>query len=284
MKITTFFLLFALLLSACTPVAVIAPANQPTSYPKKVADVQEVKIGETVLEIHCYGSGEPTVVLEDGLSSNWAIWGHVYQGLPPDIRVCAYNRSYKTHTSLEFANDLHNLLMGAGLKGPFILVGYTFGASIVSLYAQQYPTEVAGIVFVNGFHPDQFARLLSVLPAENPGDSPDLVKLRQWLQTPTQYAINLPASMEQYQGIKTLGDLPLYVITSPPPGPLWRDIPTELKTKLDQEQQTLQKELTRLSTRGTQVMATNPDPLLQIFQPQVIIDTINALVKTVRGK
>jgi len=128
--------------------------------------------------LHCYGDGSPVVVLESGLGAGWSYWGNVIQGIKKETRVCAYERSYKSKTSREFAEDLHNLLASAGLQGPFILVGHSYGGLNVILYAHQYPEETAGILLEDIQEPGADARLFSALPPESTADSQDLKDLR----------------------------------------------------------------------------------------------------------
>ena len=45
--------------------------------------------------------------------------------------------------------DLHALLNAAGEAGPYVLVGYSYGALIVRHYASTYPKEVSGLVIVD---------------------------------------------------------------------------------------------------------------------------------------
>jgi pimeloyl-ACP methyl ester carboxylesterase len=54
-------------------------------------------------------------------------------------------------TLRSMASDLHALLGHAGIPGPYLLVGHSFGGLIVRLFAQTYPSETAGLVFVDAF-------------------------------------------------------------------------------------------------------------------------------------
>jgi len=46
------------------------------------------------------------------------------------------------------AAELHRLLHNGGIRGPYVVVGHSFGGEIVRVYAGQYPTEVAGLVVI----------------------------------------------------------------------------------------------------------------------------------------
>jgi pimeloyl-ACP methyl ester carboxylesterase len=81
--------------------------------------------------------------------------------------VCSYDRaglgwsdfSPRPRTSQEIAGELHALLYAAGVAGPYILVGHSFGGFNVRLYATRYPDEVAGVVLVNAGHEAFASRL-----------------------------------------------------------------------------------------------------------------------------
>jgi len=282
MRISALVLLLAIVLSACTPAntserKVVTPLD-----PLSSGEPVEVDVGKYSLQLHCFGSGDPVVVLEHGLGTDWTYWGHIYNGMPKDIRVCAYNRSFKAHTSQEYVEDLHNLLAGAGLEGPYVLVGHNFGGNNVILYADRYPAEVAGIVLENSLHPDHFTRLLAALPPESNSDGPDLKALRQKFAAPSQYSIDLNTSFEQARPVKSLGDIPTIVLTSASPNPEWGDIPTDVQAKLDQEQQSMQKELMGLSSNSKQIIASTNHQVIHHYEPQLVIDTIVSLVKELR--
>ena len=47
--------------------------------------------------------------------------------------------------------DLHALLTAAGVPGPYVLAGHSFGGLVARLYAATYPDEVVGLVLVDPF-------------------------------------------------------------------------------------------------------------------------------------
>jgi hypothetical protein len=124
-------------------------------YPGELVDV-----GEFRLHIYCIGSGTPTVVLEAGLGDGSFIWGQVQNKVATSTRVCAYDRpglGWSDFVNRQFrrqavAENLHTLLVNAGIPGPYILVGHSVGGIYVRAFAQKYPKEVAGLVFVDSSH------------------------------------------------------------------------------------------------------------------------------------
>ena len=131
---------------------------------------QLVDVGGYQLHIHCIGEGSPTVVLEAAAAATSAHWSWVQPDLAPGTRVCAYDRAGmgwsdrgpKPRDAHQIASELHTLLTRAGVPGPYVLVGHSFGGLYVRAYAADYPGEVAGMVLVDATHPD----LWKHLPAE----------------------------------------------------------------------------------------------------------------------
>lgn len=123
---------------------------------------QLVDAGGYRLHIYCEGQGSPVVILDAanmGTVSNWA-W--IQPELAKSTRVCAYDRADAGWSDLSpEPNDtrmnsqaLHTLLSNAGLAGPYILVGHSFGGLFIRAYADMYPEEVVGMVFIEGSLPD----------------------------------------------------------------------------------------------------------------------------------
>jgi pimeloyl-ACP methyl ester carboxylesterase len=81
-------------------------------------------------------------------------------------RVCSYDRPGfgwsepvpGPLSSDQVAANLHGLLESAGVPGPYILVGHSDGGVYVRSFANQYPTEVRGMVLVDASHESQNLR------------------------------------------------------------------------------------------------------------------------------
>ena len=110
------------------------------------------------LHLLCIGQGRPTVLLEAG-SGAWSThWALVQAKVASFTRVCSYDRagfgwsdSAPTHQDIESnVRDLGALLARSGEEGPFVFAGWSFGGSIVWLYAQGHLDQTAGLVMVDG--------------------------------------------------------------------------------------------------------------------------------------
>ena len=118
-----------------------------------------VDIGGWQLHLHGQGTEKkgPTVILEAGTGGFSFDWSLVQPEVAKFSPVYAYDRAGaawsdmgpKPHTMQQTVYNLHTLLQQAKVPGPYILVGASYGASLVRLFAQQYPKEVAGMVLVD---------------------------------------------------------------------------------------------------------------------------------------
>ncbi len=126
-----------------------------------------VDVGGHRLHLDVRGSGPgPTVVLEAGMGSFSPNWYWVQSELAPEMRVVAYDRSglgwsergTAPRDAETLAAELHAALVAAGVAGPYVLAGHSFGGLPVRAFAQLYPGETAGLVLVDASNPDQWVR------------------------------------------------------------------------------------------------------------------------------
>ena len=54
------------------------------------------------------------------------------------------------------AAELHALLTAAEVPPPYVLVGHSFGGLTIRAYAASHPEDVAGLVFVDPAHPEEW--------------------------------------------------------------------------------------------------------------------------------
>jgi pimeloyl-ACP methyl ester carboxylesterase len=125
------------------------------------------------LNIDCRGEGSSTVILDSGLGVPAVGWNPVQREVAKFTRVCSYDRagygwsgaSSAPRTSAQIVKELHALLEAANEKGPYILVGHSFGGYNVRVYNGQYQNDVAGMVLVDASHEDQNDQMTPALQA-----------------------------------------------------------------------------------------------------------------------
>ena len=124
------------------------------------------------LYLDCRGAGSPTVVFDADLDEGAVSWELVQPAIAATTRACAYDRAGvglsergpDPRTSQQAVNELHALLVSAGVPPPFILVGHGFGGLNSQLYAHLYPQEVVGLVLVDATHEEWYNQLRGTLP------------------------------------------------------------------------------------------------------------------------
>jgi pimeloyl-ACP methyl ester carboxylesterase len=126
-----------------------------------------VSVGTHRLHLNCQGSGQPLVMLESGLSGWSQDWALVQPELAKFTTVCSYDRAGyawsddapEPRTGLLAVQDLRTMLRAAGLQGPMVVVGHSWGGMLAQMLAQTNSEEVAGLVLVDALHHDQTASM-----------------------------------------------------------------------------------------------------------------------------
>jgi len=122
-----------------------------------------VDIGGERIHLDCTGSGSPTVVFENGAGDFSVVWSLVQPGVAAFTRACSYDRAgyawsdpgKAPRTYDQIALELFTALQRAGERGPFVLVGQSYGGLLVREYARRYAKDVAAVVLVDATHEDE---------------------------------------------------------------------------------------------------------------------------------
>jgi pimeloyl-ACP methyl ester carboxylesterase len=117
------------------------------------------------LQIEGQDRGLPAVVLDAGMVSFSSNWAWVQPAVANVTRVVAVDRAGlgwsdqgpRPRDAGASARDLRRALLGAGIPGPYVLVGHSYGGLTSLAFVALFPDEVAGVVLVDGSHPDQWA-------------------------------------------------------------------------------------------------------------------------------
>lgn len=123
-----------------------------------------IDLGGHRLHLNCSGRGRPTVLVETGLGDFSSDWILVQRRVEKTTRICTYDRGGyawsdpgpvpRTFDQLNL--ELHDALQRAGERGPFVLVGHSYGGGVVRNYTRVYRDEVAGLVLVDIVSEDQY--------------------------------------------------------------------------------------------------------------------------------
>jgi len=123
-----------------------------------------VRVNERRMHIHVTGEDTPTVVFESGMGASCLSWTLVQPQVAQFSRAVSYDRAghgwsdpaAEPRTAQQIAQELHTLLDAAGVRGPYVLVGHSFGGYVNLAFAHLYRDEVVGIVLVDSVHPAEW--------------------------------------------------------------------------------------------------------------------------------
>lgn len=112
-------------------------------------------------------TNKPTIILEGGMASFAVNWHWVQTELAKETRVIAYDRagfgwsdvSPNPRDAQHCARELHTALKNAGIHGPYVLAGWSFGGLAVRAFADLFADEAVGLTLVDASHPDQWLHM-----------------------------------------------------------------------------------------------------------------------------
>ena len=246
------------------------------------------------LFLRCTGRGSPTVVFDNGLTTDWYPLQQQLSGL---TRVCSYDPARQNgpfgrsdpapapRTATDRVRDLHALLAAARVPGPYVLAGHSNGGLFDLLYASQYSQQVVGLVLIDGVHPGYHRRDIEVIKQFFPPETwPELEAIAcaiPPLQLDYEQVDICTAEAQTAAALAAapLHPMPLSVLSHGeeqfPPGSL-----DEAREKLWTQ---LQAELAALLPGSHHVVAPTSDHDIHLVHPQLFIDEVTAVVEAVRA-
>ena len=132
--------------------------------PKPELPGKLVDVGGFKLHVKTVGeqNDKPTLVIEGGAGTPSEFYYWFGELLQDSLRVVRYDRAgigYSEPSTNDrdpetIAKELHTLLKNSGERPPYLLAGHSYGGHYIKVFAQLYPEEVAGLVFLDAPHPD----------------------------------------------------------------------------------------------------------------------------------
>lgn len=269
------------------------------------SDISElVTIGSSrKIYLMCRGVGSPTVVLISGTGGASDEWTHVSNPANPNnnpipdnsavfgqvskfTRVCAYDRPgtmrfddtlapstpVSQPTSAEDGvTDLQTLLDAADVRGPYILVGASWGGMIAKLFASTHPNEVAGLVFVDSA--SEFLKT-TLTPAQW---SDWMNKAKGMLALKDAEVPDYESSIPQVRNNPLQKNKPTIVLTSDKPWDLQVGDTGSTWPAWLQAQKLLASQLA-----AVHISNTKSGHGIAIEQPQLVVEAIRKVVEAIR--
>jgi len=281
---------------------------------------QSINVGGHRLHALIKGNGNTTVVFESGLGIDGHLsWYKVQDAVAEFATTISYDRAgvmwsergANPKTAKAISDELATLLVNAELEPPYVLVGHSLAGIISRPFIKTRSQDIAGIVFVDVSHPEQFDRFpeeLRATPADGPSgavmqllrslgilrymiasggtpssDSDDLfnkvvptmIHRATGVRDEGQKVTNMA---REVAGITDFGDIPLIVISGASPSRNDR-MPFSEATKQEMTAtwNTLQTELLDLSSNSRRRLAMASDHYVQIDEPEIVIAAIRSL-------
>lgn len=279
-----------------TALPAATPALEVQQRPKLPVPTMDgsMDVGGHMLTYQCYGDGSPTIIIEAGAGDKPTLtlsWNAVILGVLPTTRICIYDR-VNASTSQEVAENLHMLLGKIPLPGPYILVAHSLGGWHARVFAHLYPEEVAGMILVDTTpaSPDGAIAYATAYPTHSPDEPPGITQNRMseaGIYTgelmPSMDGLDMEASNEQVRQAGSFGDMPLIVIGRIPGPDSFPGLDAVSQEQLGAIMLKMEADLAKLSSKGVFLVATTHDHFITLYQPQIIIDAINQMVKEIRN-
>jgi pimeloyl-ACP methyl ester carboxylesterase len=224
--------------------------------------------------LHCQGSGSLTLVAIPGLGTSAAAGSGVLPSLQRVTRTSVYDRPGLGHSPARpnrsqvvdaglYARELAALLAAAGEKGPYVVLGHSFGGLVARAFVHSYPQSVRGLLLAE-----------SVTPG-------DPTTGRYWPEAGHQ--IDMVVSSAATGGGPPLGRLPLLVLSASNPEEDHLGGPTygQPQWMIDLWRRQQQDDVT-LSSDSIQVIA-HSGHVLQQDNPAAVVEAVRELVAAASG-
>ncbi|MGD9678523.1 MAG: alpha/beta fold hydrolase [Vulcanibacillus sp.] len=229
------------------------------------------------------GSGKPNIVLINGGSGPIEGWMKVLPDISEISSVFSYNRlsvagsdkPKEIQDGYTIITDLREVLKLVVVEPPYLLVGHSLGGLYANLFARIYPTEVAGIVFLESSHPNDID--LDKYQGKLVKNINKLFAMFDSLSSNKQFnEVNfVKKTISQIHQNEIFPEIPVYVIIG---GKENRLMPVEARQKrLDN-----QLELLSLSPKSKYIIAEKSGHFPQLSEPELVIGAIKEVVEQIK--
>jgi pimeloyl-ACP methyl ester carboxylesterase len=229
------------------------------------------------------GSGGPRIVLVSGAGVSLQGWQPLYPGIEQLGTVFGWNRfgmqgsdaPPDRQTGTRVLGSLRELLGYSALEPPYLLVAHSLGGLFANLYARLYPQEVAGVLFLEATHPDDW-ELLQKHEAQLAKSLERMLTLPQVFFQPN-LAVELACVEDTVREIASAGEfppVPVRVVTGGLTPKSWMLSPGAVGARRANQQA-----LARLSPLGEQVIAHKSGHFPQMTEPGLVLRVLRELAR-----
>lgn len=273
---------------------------------------QLIDVNGRKMHINCIGNKSPTIILDSGAGGFSLEWKDIQDSLSQYARVCAYDRAGYgwsdmgplPRTTKRITHELHTLLQNAGIHGPYILVGHSFGGFTAQYFARNFEDEIAGIVLIDSSHEEQVYRLpengkdvvrrslhqdrsnmmtKSVIHEHYPKEEAAVAQqlmtrwsaLLTWREEMANYALSSRELRDVHH--KPILEIPIVVLSRGKR--VWPDTP--YGDAMEAAWKDLQNELNYMSGNSTHIIAENSGHVIHLDEPELVVEAIHDVLDNV---
>lgn len=236
--------------------------------------MEDARVDVGGIQLYCKVLGEdidgPVIVFDSGYGVPTRRWNSIKTEVASFSKLLIYDRAglgrssldSRPRHSLQHVENLRNLLQKKEVKPPYMLVGHSFGGLNVRLYASMYPEEIAGLILLDSCHEDQNKLMAEELSSDMQADYYGQFGAEGTLAEFEQ-------SLEQVRKYKTLGDMPLTVVTG-------GNQPDHTEESWGHWMD-FQKGLAALSTKSRHVVLADAGHSVHIDNPEAVVQEIRKM-------
>lgn len=294
------------------------PTQMPTSPPVQLIDRHVAVEGSRRLHIRCGGTGSPTVLLNAGLGGDADSWRGVQHRIARFTRVCSWDRpgfgtsdeSGARQDAAYTTSQLEKLLSAAGVRPPYVIVGHSYGGFEAVLFAHRNKSATRALVLVDPSYPHLDRIFLEAAPsvgrvyredvkrrmdasreclasiAANKGGcagppESDPARRASFHRSRLSIYENWETSANQVERVRTLGRLPLFVLTAGKYSPSEGEDPAD-QPKAVAAWTGMHQRYARLSKAGVQREVPGAGHMIQDDRPDIVVATIEEAIAVSR--
>ncbi len=252
-----------------------------------------VDVGGRSLDCCVYGNSSPTVVLVSGFGAPQTYWNSVVPALAAQTTVLTYDRAGIGKSEIgalpahgqRAAADLHTLLDKLNLPKPYILVGHSYGGSVVRLFASMYPDDLGGLILEDAQHEDVLEEQRKILKGRDLEQLEEMVLKFAPPDHPKTEGDYRYITTDQVKNSKPLPQVPFVVLTA---GDRSKGMPPvfseEASSKMAELGMKLQKKLVALIPGGKHIIVEDVGHNIHVEKPEALIGPVTEMINEVRNR
>lgn len=263
-----------------------------------------INLGSHSLHVVVVGTGSPAVVFDGGIGAHCDEYRELQDRIAATTTVVTYDRAgYGSseigplpRDSRSEVEELRTLLAKLKVPPPYILVGHSLGGLNIQVFAGLHPEEVAGMVlldpppsrFILGEEYRELASMAAQMTEEWQGiadcdlsseNEEDKANAEFFQMIASEHREMFNSSAKQASRIASFDSIPLVVVASGVPNPMFGDVAESYQIFWAKESEALVAK----SSQGQFVFAETSSHRLHDDVEDLLADKIQSMVSTLKS-